>query len=425
MYPRMQMPRFQHPLLYQKHVLSEEQLKLACCCLCECSKRLEGPRLCAVWKEVKEQPAEAEWGSNSYTAGSQHLGTAPLCPRFRDAASHQHGLWACNACVRKRVKEASAAVAAAADPAAPLCETDPAALIPHGLMQLSQHPTDSQAEPSQQHQPQQSPPNQPSQQQPSPQPSPLPNQPSQQQPHLVSTRHAKDVRIAALEAEAAQQSAQLKVHLADIAQRSADRKLAVATKAELERTLSEVQGELSSTSGELRALRQAAQRHLQAAAGEEQEAIRRAPLKLGNARQRQQAHKEAARLARTEQRSLEAQLAAMTALVEGAEAAEEGLRAKEEEVERQERKAAALEEELEAASAQCISLEQQQQQHNSLRKRYQKLRAAHANLQQHCEQQEQQLVEAAFELECCGEPEDEEHSEPKDEGAASQGDFPT
>jgi hypothetical protein len=33
----------------------------------------------------------------------------------------------------------------------------------------------------------------------------------------VSTRHAKNVRIAALEAEAAQQSDQLKMQLADIA----------------------------------------------------------------------------------------------------------------------------------------------------------------------------------------------------------------
>jgi len=106
----------------------------------------------------------------------------------------------------------------------------------------------------------------------------------------VSTRHAKDVRIAALEAEAAQQSDHLKMQLADIAQRSADRMSAVATKAELERMLSEVQGELSSTSGELRALRQAAQRHLQAAAGEEQEAIRRAPLKLSAPRQLSSSH---------------------------------------------------------------------------------------------------------------------------------------
>jgi len=55
-----------------------------------------------------------------------------------------HPWWACIACVRKRVKEAAAAVNAAADLAAPPCETDPAALIPHGLMQLiSQHPTES------------------------------------------------------------------------------------------------------------------------------------------------------------------------------------------------------------------------------------------------------------------------------------------
>jgi hypothetical protein len=54
--------------------------------------------------------------------------------------------------------------------------------------------------------------------------------------------------------------------------------------------LSEVQGELSSTSGELRALRQAAQRHLQAAAGEEQEAIRRAPLKIRAPRQLSSSH---------------------------------------------------------------------------------------------------------------------------------------
>jgi len=215
---RMQMPRYQHPLLYEKHALSKEQLRLACWCLCECSKQLEGPRLCAVWKKVEEQPAADEGSSNSYTAGSQNLGTGPLCPRFQDAASRQHGLWACIACVRKRVKEAAAAVDAAADPADPPCETDPAALIPHGLMQLiSQYPTDSQVQPSQQHQPQQPPQNQPSQQQPPPQPSQSPNQPSQQQPRLVSTRHAKNVRIAALEAEAAQQSDQLKMQLADIA----------------------------------------------------------------------------------------------------------------------------------------------------------------------------------------------------------------
>ena len=85
--------KYQHPLLYETHSLSEEQLRLACCCLCECSKQLEGPRLCAVWK-VEEQPAVDEGSSNSYTAGSQNLGTGPLCPRFRDAASRQHGLWA-------------------------------------------------------------------------------------------------------------------------------------------------------------------------------------------------------------------------------------------------------------------------------------------------------------------------------------------
>jgi len=152
---RMQMPRYQHPLLYEKHALLEEQLRLACCCLCECSKQLEGPRLCAVWKKVEEQPAANEGSSNSYTTDSQNLGAAPLFPRFRDAASRQDGLWACIACVRERVKEAAAAVNAATDPAAPPCKTDPAVgSIPHGLIQLiSQHPTDSQAQPSQQHQP--------------------------------------------------------------------------------------------------------------------------------------------------------------------------------------------------------------------------------------------------------------------------------
>ena len=156
-----------------------------------------------------------------------------------------HPWWACIACVRKRVKEAAAAVNAAADLAAPPCETDPAALIPHGLMQLiSQHPTESSTALSA-----------------------APATAATAKPTLSATAIPSAISIAKPTLAAAAtpgvdqackgcphcsaggrgSTAIRSAQDADIAQCSADHKSAVATKAELERMLSEVQGELNGT----------------------------------------------------------------------------------------------------------------------------------------------------------------------------------
>ncbi|KAF5834311.1 hypothetical protein DUNSADRAFT_9054, partial [Dunaliella salina] len=87
---------YRHPLLTSEYanVPAEQRVKLGCCCLNGCNKKLDGRRPSDAWQRVEEHVAEGSSSSSSssrYTAGKKDLGTDPLNVTFSEPASRQSG----------------------------------------------------------------------------------------------------------------------------------------------------------------------------------------------------------------------------------------------------------------------------------------------------------------------------------------------
>jgi len=204
--------------------------------------------------------------------------------------------------------------------------------------------------------------------------------------------------------------------------------LSVQAQQRQEQLLAGMRDELSGSTIELQALRQAVQESMGASRGKELHVVRRGRERLEAAKQRGQRHRTDATAARKHQRSAQQQLNALQKhtdklsvdLIRKAAAANEALKVKASELEQEQLKALALEEQLKAAATQELDMEQQQRRHKELKHRYHVLNEARRAVQQQVQELEDQLeamhVELDFGQACSDEDEgqdDDDDFEPE------------